>query len=319
MKDGREYSSLLEVSVAGLRIDLELRRALAEIEALRGRPLLCYAANVLRAGEPNTTIELADDLPFAEMVESVPTERRAVDILVVTPGGSAQQVSSFVQKLRPRFESVAFIVPHMCMSAGTILVMSGNEIVMDARGFLGPIDPQVRNREGQWLPAQALFTLVARIQEEGQKALAKGQNPDWSALQLLKLLDAKDLGNAIAATDYAVLLVRQYLEQYKFSSWNKHTSTGQPVKPEERMQRAEWIAKQLSDHSAWKTHSHGIFPDVLSDRLKLQITTPDEELTRAIRRFWALAYWLFERARLRKVFISANYCLFKVASPEKPK
>jgi len=311
MVDGREFASLLDVAPQNLNLSAEIRRGILEVEMLRQRPLLCYVSNVLRAGEPLTPLELADDLPFSEMVAAVPASAQAVDVFVVTPGGSAQQANSFVQKLRTRFSDVAFLVPHMCMSAGTILVTSGNDIVMDERGFLGPIDPQVPNRDGRFVPAQALFALVAKLQESGRIAIQKGQNPEWTDVQLLRLLDPKELGNAIGATEYAVQLVREYLEKYKFSNWVEHSSDGRAVTAEDRKKRADEVARKLGSHDEWRAHSHGIFRDVLWERCRIKITHPDAALVRAMRRLWTVYYWAFENTPIQKAIVSSNYSIFK--------
>lgn len=319
MVDGREYSSLLEVLPDNINLVAEFRRGIADIEAIRGRPCLCYVSNVVRAGELFTSIELADDLPFAEMVASVSADAKEVDVFVVTPGGSAQQVSSFVHKLRPRFDTIAFLVPHMCMSAGTIWAMSGDEIVMDERGFLGPIDPQVRNRENSFVPAQALFTLLKKIQEEGQRALSNGHQPPWSDIQLLRLIDPKELGNAIASTKYAEQLVADYLEKFKFRDWTTHSSDQRAVTAEDRKKTAAEIAGKLASHEAWKTHSHGIFHNVLWDEIRLKISLPDPTLTRTLRRLWALYYWSFENSEIRKIFVAKDYALMKINPVPKAK
>lgn len=311
MKDGREYSSLLEVQANNINLVSEIRRGVAEVEEARGRPLICYVSNVLRAGDVGTTIDLADDLPFAELVAAVPSNIREVDVFVVTPGGSGQQVNSFVNKLRPRFDFVGFVVPHMCMSAGTLWVTSGNEIVMDARAFLGPIDPQVRNREGRFVPAQALFTLVADIQKQGEESIAKGQQPTWTNIQLLRLLDPKELGDALAASHYSVQLATDYLNKYKFASWTIRDSSKQLVTPQYRLATAKKVAALLGSHNEWKAHSHGIFPDVLHEKCGLQITRPDAKLTRAMRRLWALCYWTFENTEIQKIYLSRSYSLFR--------
>jgi ClpP class serine protease len=46
---------------------------------------------------------------------------------------------------------VVFLVPDVALSAGTILAMSGDAIMMDYFACLGPIDPQVE-REGKLVP-----------------------------------------------------------------------------------------------------------------------------------------------------------------------
>lgn len=221
VEEGKEYASLASLNTTNIALDLgaDLKKAVADIEQIRQRPLICYAGNITRAGEPNTSIDLADDVPFSELVNSIDPKHQAVDIMVATPGGSAHQVHNFVCRLRTRFDHVAFLIPHMAMSAGTIWSLSGNEIIMDERGFLGPIDPQVPNREGRWVPAQALFTLLKKIQDEGAAALKAGGQPTWTNLQLLKNIDAKELGAAVSATNYSIQLASTYLSTYKFAGW----------------------------------------------------------------------------------------------------
>lgn len=120
MSDDGEYASLTEIAVKAIDMRSELRRAISEVEAIRGRPLLVYASNVVRPDvAPFTAIEQTDDLPFAEMIAAVPAASRKVDLFVVTPGGSAQQVSLFVDKMQRRFDHVGFFIPAQCMSAGT--------------------------------------------------------------------------------------------------------------------------------------------------------------------------------------------------------
>ncbi len=305
IKDGREYASLAELNVTGgVDIGTDLHRAVAEIEAIRKRPLICYAGNVARMGE-GTSIELADDLPFSELVDSVDLAEKAVDIMIATPGGLGQQVHNFVCKLRPRFDHVAFLVPHMAMSAGTIWALSGNEIIMDRRGFLGPIDPQVLSKEGRWLPAQSLSVLVKQIQDEGAKALMAGRQPDWASLQLLKNIDPKELGNALSGTKYSIQLASTYLSTYKFAGWKTIP---------DREKRANEIAAKLCSHDEWKTHSHGIFRDVLWDKCQIKITPVEETpgLERALRRLWALFYWSFERTDMQKIYLARKYTLFRL-------
>jgi ClpP class serine protease len=112
-----------------------------------------------------------DDLPFIEMIQNAPAGIDKVDILIATPGGLAHQVAQFVDATRRRFKDVSFIIPQIAMSAGTIWVLSGNEIIMDERAVIGPIDPQVIGKSGQFLPSQSLKVLVNEIQERGKKAL----------------------------------------------------------------------------------------------------------------------------------------------------
>jgi ClpP class serine protease len=100
------------------------------------------------------------------MLNRLGSDATSVDVMVVTPGGVGQQVSQFVNALRKRFTSVEFILPYMCMSAGTLWALSGDRIWMDSRAFIGPIDPQVRSKSGEFVPAQSILILLERIRIE---------------------------------------------------------------------------------------------------------------------------------------------------------
>ncbi|MGO9413478.1 MAG: SDH family Clp fold serine proteinase [Spirochaetia bacterium] len=121
-------------------------------------------ANVVNPNiKASISINAEDELPFDELISSIDAAKEEVDILLVTPGGSAQQVDKFVNALRARFKVVSFILPNVAMSAGTIFIMSGDEIIMHARSFFGPIDPQVPNKDGVFVPAQTLRALIDDI------------------------------------------------------------------------------------------------------------------------------------------------------------
>lgn len=314
MVDGREFESLLQYDPdPSMDLAAEIRRAISEIESIRKKPLLCYMSNVVNANiKAPISIDNNDDLPFAEMISSIPEEVDEIDILLVTPGGSGQQVAKFVDRLRPRFKKVSFILPNIAMSAGTIFAMSGDELIMDSRAYIGPIDPQIPNKDGHFIPAQAILTLIDDIQKRGEQLLKNGKNPPWSDLQILRQIDGKEIGNAINASNYSVELVENFLYDYKFGAWNEH-SDQRPVTPQEKRDRAKQIAELLCDHSLWKTHSRGISREAAWDKCKLKIIHPEtiSGLDRSIRRFWTLNYWLFENSPIFKIFISENYAIFR--------
>lgn len=323
MVDGKEYESLIAHPNVDVNLGKELLRGIKEIEAARGRRLITYIANVVNPRiKQSKAIDNTDDLPFSEMISQIPSDITEVDVLIVTPGGLAQQVAKFVDKLRSRFKDIAFILPNIAMSAGTIWVMSGDEIIMNSNSFIGPIDPQVPNKDGRFLPAQALITLVKEIQDRGEKKIKAGLNPDWTDLQILRQIDAKELGDAINASNFSIELVENYLHDYKFRSWIKH-SDGRPVTVEEKRSRAKEIASLLCDHSTWKTHSRGITREVAWDLCKLKITHAENisDLDRSLRRFWALLYWVFENTSIYKIFMSQEYCILRndaSLNPNKP-
>ena len=220
MKDGNQSGSIVDVIPRdGLDLVGELARGLDEIERIRSRPCLAYVGNVVRPDAPESGIDSTDDLPFLELVKQVPQEYNKVDIFLVTRGGSAQQVNRFVNCLRSRFEEVDFLIPSFCMSAGTLFALSGDRIWMTAGACLGPIDPQVPTTDGRYVPAQALLLLVDQLQKQGDDAMQNGRPFPWTAVRIIDSLDKKELGDAITATTYSLMMASQFLQNYKFKHW----------------------------------------------------------------------------------------------------
>jgi hypothetical protein len=316
MQDGNEYGSIVDVTVPNMEFRDELRRGIADIEAIRHHPLIVYAANVINIPTGSSPdISYIDDLPFSEMVSAIPPATSTLDVLIVSPGGSAQQVAQFVSHLRPRFENVAFIIPYMAMSAGTIWALSGNEIWMDTRASIGPIDPQVPGKDGRFVPAQATLALLKRIQENGQENIKNGKKPDWSEVMILQNMDPKEIGNALSLTKHSIELATEYLKTYNLKGLINIDGT--QATDAQRAAKAEQVATKLCSHELWRTHSHGISRDVAHTDLGLDILHPEAVpgFERAIRRLWAVLYYLFDSSDIMKVFISNQYSLFKRFRP----
>ena len=314
MEDGREFESILKYQVVDFDLVGEIRKSLDEIKAVRNRPAICYLSNFVNQNiKTSISIDYTDDLPFSEMISSIEGTVEEIDIITATPGGSAEQVAKFVDKLRPRFNNVAFIIPSKAMSAGTIFALSGDDIIMDSRAYIGPIDPQVPNKDGYYVPAQAILALVEDIRKRGEDLLAKGQKPPWTDFQILRQLDGKEIGNALNASKYSIELAEKYLYNYKFKTWDKHDSDGRKVEDIEKQKRATEIAEKLCSNEQWKTHSRGITREAAWSECQIKITHPEnqEGLSRAIRRFWALIYWIFETTSIVKIFVSENYCILR--------
>jgi len=320
MQDGKEYASI----ISGVRrahesntniivdLDSDLKILLDDISEIRNRPYLLYVAN-MKVSSPYTSIDGVDDTPFDEMVRSIPAGHDKIDIIIVTPGGSLEKAARFVDILRSRFNNVSFILPYMCMSAGTVFCLSGDEIIMANTACIGPIDPQVRSKHGGWVPAQSIITLIDEINKRGRVELREGRKVSWSDVVLLQNMDAKEIGNAYNASKFSTSLVKEYLFRYKFKNWTIREHTGQKVTDEYKAKRANDIASMLCEHSKWLSHSREITREMAENELKLKITRPEniEGLDRAIRRLWALLTWWFEQSSITKIYFTKNYCLLK--------
>jgi hypothetical protein len=307
MEEGNEYGSIVSIMPKeGTDLANEVAKSLADIEKATNRPCIAYLGNIVTA-QDHSGIDPSDELPFSEMVNNVATESKELDIVLATNGGSGQQVSRFVNCLRQKFDLVRFIIPSLCMSAGTLFALSGDAIIMTDRGCLGPIDPQVPTKDGRYVPAQALLALVNKIQMEGDNALKSKLNVPWSSVRIIDSIDKKELAEAVTASSYSITMAKEFLENYKFRTWTTHTTTGQPVTPEEKARRALEIAADLASHEKWKSHGHSISREILRKEINLFIEHPDNNLDRLIKRMWALSAWIFDKTPTAKMLISRNY------------
>ena len=138
-----------------------------EIEGLTGRRLLVYVADI---NKPDSTLKPEDKTGFSDLLEGL-TEKK-VDLLVNSPGGFAEVTESIVGMLRSRFDHVRFAIPNMAKSAATLLVLSGNELLMDERSELGPVDPQVEYQSTDGRKREAAEDILEGSQE-AKDVLAK--------------------------------------------------------------------------------------------------------------------------------------------------
>ncbi|WP_298136993.1 hypothetical protein [Acidiferrobacter sp.] len=87
---------------------------------------------------------------------------KTLAICLTTPGGEVEPVENMVDIVRHHYDTIYFIVPSAAYSAGTIFCMSGDKIYRDYSSSLGPIDPQVPDKENKYLvPAPGYLDKVA--------------------------------------------------------------------------------------------------------------------------------------------------------------
>lgn len=211
--------------------------------------------------------------------------RNAIGICLTTPGGQAEAVEQMADITRYHYEKVYFIVPRMAMSAGTIFCMSGDKIYMDYSSSLGPIDPQVPDKEDKVLvPA---LGYLDKVNELVQKSANDTITP--AEFALLEKQDLAMLRFYEQARDLSKALLKKWLVKYKFADWTEHRTNnpGSPVTPEDKTSRAEEIADMLSDNNLWHSHGRMIGMQTLQSLIRLEIDDfgTDNDLQNAIRRY----------------------------------
>lgn len=133
-----------------------------------------------------------------------------------------EEVRNIVQVIRHHYTYVHFIVPVYAMFAGTVLVMSGDEIYMDYSSRLGPIDPQIQTNRGE----RVVPVLSYLRQFENLIEKSKTEPLTTPELVLLNKLDLAELHKLKLAGKLSVSLIEDWLTRYKFRNWNRN---GEPV------------------------------------------------------------------------------------------
>jgi hypothetical protein len=116
------------------------------------------SGNELEACRGDVEIDLTDRDGFIEVTRNITDE--VADVIVFSPGGLPDAADSIVHIIRNKFKHTRFIVPAIAKSAATMIVLSGDEVLMEDNAELGPIDPQFRfmRPDGPVIaPAQAII------------------------------------------------------------------------------------------------------------------------------------------------------------------
>ncbi len=229
-------------------LDTIRRQKIADLVLLTGRPLILYATDFLGKGRgvPDVAIDFGDKDGFREVVDGL--AGNAVDVLLHSPGGSAEAAESIVKILRARFSQIRFIVPDIAKSAATMLALSGDEILMDASGELGPIDPQFQIPRGDGsvvvAPGQAIIDQFHAM----EKKIAADPRSLPVHIPILQIYAPSLYQQAQNAIKLSRNLVKEWLSKYMFGA----------KRPVERARLASGVARYLGDHNKFKSHSKGV-------------------------------------------------------------
>lgn len=268
-------------AIVDSQIQLLLQERLQALETHFNADVMNYWG-AFQGGE-NIFLKIVEELANSE------PKHESIYIILTTPGGSANVVERFVNILRYHYKEVNFIIPDYAYSAGTIFCMSGDNILMDYYSVLGPIDPQVQNKEGKLVAALGYLDKINEL-------LYKAQNNTLSQAEfvILKEFDLAELRSYEQAKDLTIDLLQKWLVTYKFKNWNIHRTDPQkkndPVTIEEKKQRAKEIADALSDNKRWKSHGRPIDINALKNlRLEIDDYSSNIERRKLIRDYYDLA------------------------------
>jgi ATP-dependent protease ClpP protease subunit len=108
------------------------------IEQREGRTLICYVSG------RSANIDRDDIVGFVEMLHNIPPES-SIDLLLHTRGGdvdAAEKMMTLVQATAGAGQ-LRVIIPDFAKSAGTLMALGADTLIMSDSSELGTIDPQI--------------------------------------------------------------------------------------------------------------------------------------------------------------------------------
>lgn len=214
-----------------MQLDSFKKKYIEGLSDYTGRNVITYYSSWMTKTAENQDINDSDMTGFMSSVHGL-DRTKGLDLILHTPGGSPTASESIVKYLRKLFNNdMRVIVPHMAMSAGTMIACSAKEIIMGYQSSLGPIDPQFSG-----IPA---YNIKAEFEEAEKDLQVNPGNAQYWGIKLQQY-PAAFLKSAIDAIELSQELVTEWLGTAMFdvsspqdelvisrivSSLNEHTNS----------------------------------------------------------------------------------------------
>lgn len=303
--------------MSAMDFESELMRLINEYNKYKNTFLLIYAVDLEKAGNVQSSdlsLNMADYHIVHEMLRQ--STANSIDFYIETPGGSGEAAEEIVEFLHSRFETVNFVVASEAKSAGTLMVMSADEIFMTESGSLGPIDAQVKIGRS----IVSAYDYVQWIDQKRKEASETKQLNPVDATMIAQITLGEFEG-VYHAQQFAVDRLREWLPKYKFKHWKTTETRKLEVTDVMKCERAEEIAKNLIDHSKWRSHGRSLkIRDLENIGLRIKNVESDDKLREIVYRIKTVIRLLFGSSTHFKVFVTENEKLFRDAfSPARPR
>ena len=213
-------------------IDKTRKKYIEELYHLTKRNVIIYYSSFLtRYNIDNLDINDGDIDGFMAVMKGLECSK-GLDLILHTPGGDPMAAEAIVNYLSEKFnKDIRVIVPHLAMSAGTMIACAAKSIVMGSHSSLGPTDPQFRG-----IPA--INILKDFIMAKNEIIDNPASIPYWE--MLLRQYPPAMLHNVQDAMELSEKLVKQWLRSNMLEN------------EEETVQK---VAEALNDHDQSKLHN----------------------------------------------------------------
>jgi len=290
---------------SGNWLDRQLAESLARIGRLRGcqgdlagdRMVILYGSSFLQ--RPQTPWGADQIMPedingFMACVHGMNFDQ-GLTVLLHTPGGSPNAAETIVNYLRSKFNDIEVIIPAYAMSAGTMISLSADRIVLGRQSQMGPIDPQMITQFGM-VSAQAVVDQF----EQAMKDILTDQNLTHVWAPILPSLGPSLLLEARNALAYGETMVSDWLNRWMLVN-------AVPDSEEDEESPGEKVAAHFSDAKRHGSHGKRIDRDeARSYGLIVEDLEQSQELQDAVLRAYHLMTVMFERSNVIKIIRNSS-------------
>jgi ClpP class serine protease len=183
-----------------IELQEELSKLISQYNTLRETYLLVYAAATDKT-IPDIALAQSDFYKIRDLLSSQKGHSK-VDVYLETPGGRGETAEEIVIFLHQNFKTVSFVVSGEAKSAGTIIVLGGNEILMTETGSLGPIDAQIKVGRS----VVSAYDYIEWVEEKRKEAKEKDTLNPFDAKMIAQITPG-ELGGALHSMNFAKDLV----------------------------------------------------------------------------------------------------------------
>lgn len=88
-------------------------------------------------------------------------KHKNVLLVLITTGGDPHAAYRIARCLQQRYDKFAVYIPGLCKSAGTLVTLGAEELIIADQGELGPLDIQLRKRDELWEMSSGLTVMEA--------------------------------------------------------------------------------------------------------------------------------------------------------------
>jgi hypothetical protein len=218
------------------------------IQDRSGTPFIAYLSG------PDALISRADTVYFNDLLYHLAPNTN-LDMLLHTPGGDidAAEKLMFIVRSRVGVGRLRVIVPDFAKSAGTLMAIGADEILMGNTSELGPIDPQITVTDAQG------NSITTPVQSYLQAYKTLSQRLKDNAAQVL-------LGKLDPATVVLFEAVRTRARTFAENQLRQARNSGYTL-----------VASKLIDGEKWPTHEYPInWEDATTIGINVTHLDPDD-------------------------------------------